>query len=448
MFRTGRRKAPASGQRSRAQENAMNETEKVPEDIGALIVSPKAYATQKDLMAGFRWLRGNNRFGRVEAEGFDPFWAVTTHADIVDVSRRQTLFNNGNRATTLVPRATDELARSVTGGSPHLIRTLLQMDAPDHAQYRRIVQAWFTRQNVGSLEARIRAIARRAIDRIAEQGNSCDFVRDVARRYPLHVIMAMLGLPEDDETVLLKFVQELFQDQASGGDGRTSRDPARHARRLLDVSAGFGAYFTPLLEQCRRTPRNDLVSLIGNAVIDGKMISPFEAISYCVLIITAGYHTAAAAISGAIWAMCETPDEFRKVKSDIGLVPNLVEEALRWTTPAHHMMRAATENTVVHGRCVAKGDWLMLCYLSGNRDEEVFNQPDHFHVDRDLPRNLAFGHGAHVCLGQHLARLEMRVFFEELLARLGWIEMAGVPRRLASVFLGGPRTLPIRFAMQ
>jgi cytochrome P450 len=182
-------------------------------------------------------------------------------------------------------------------------------------------------------------------------------------------------------------------------------------------------------------------------VIDGKPIGQFEATSYCMLILTAGHHTAAAAMSGAIWAMCENADELRKVTSDIGMVPQLVEEAVRWTTPAHHMMRAATEDTVMHGRRIARGDWLMLCYLSGNRDEKTFDQPDRFRVDRDLGRNLAFGYGAHACLGQHLARLEMRIFFEELFARLAWIEIAGVPRRIASIFLGGPKTLPVRFAM-
>jgi cytochrome P450 len=111
------------------------------------------------------------------------------------------------------------------------------------------------------------------------------------------------------------------------------------------------------------------------------------------------------------------------------------------------MMRAASEDTTMHGRRIAKGDWLMLCYLSGNRDERTFDQPDRFRVDRDLGRNLAFGYGAHACLGQHLARLEMRIFFEELFARLAWIEIAGAPRRMASIFLGGPKTLPVRFAM-
>src|ERR1700733_3252151 len=172
--------ASIGGWRSRAQGNAMNETARVPDDIGALIVSPTAYATQKQLMSGFRWLRRNNPLGLVEADGFDPFWAVTRYADIVEISRRHDLFNNGARATTLVPRAADQLARSVTGGSPHLMRTLLQMDAPEHTQYRQLTQAWFTRQQVGCFEDRIRLIARRAIDRMAERDGCCDFARDVA----------------------------------------------------------------------------------------------------------------------------------------------------------------------------------------------------------------------------------------------------------------------------
>jgi cytochrome P450 len=427
----------------------MNETARVPADIGALMVSPKAYATQKELMTGFGWLRRHNRLGLVETEGFDPFWAVTTHADIVEVSRRHDLFNNGDRATTLVPRAADELARSRTGGSPHLMRTLLQMDAPDHTRYRHIAQAWFARQRVDSFESRIRPLARRAIDRMAAHGEACDFACDVALQYPLQVILEILGIPEQDEPLLLELVLELLrsQDQAPRNDTKASRDPTRHARRLLDALAGFEAYFAPLIEERRRRPRSDLASLIANAAIDGQPISQFEAISYYMLIVTAGHHTAAAAMSGAIWALCENTEEFHKVKSDSSLFPQLVEEAVRWTTPAHHMMRTATEDTEMHGRRIAKGDWLMLCYLSANRDEQAFREPEHFRIDPEQGRNLAFGFGAHACLGQHLARLEMRAFFEELFSRLAWIEIAGVPRRSASVFLGGPRTLPVRFAM-
>jgi len=427
----------------------MNETYAVPSEIGALMVSPRAYATPRELNAGFHWLRRHNRLGRVEAEGFDPFWAVTTHADIVEIGRHPDIFSNGGRSTALVPRAADDLARSMTGGSPHLIRTLLQMDGQVHARYRHITQGWFARQNVASFEQRIRLLARRSIDRMAARRDGCDFVRDVALRFPLLAIMKILGIPEEDETLLSDLLAELLrsQDEASAGNVRPSRDPARHSRRILEAFVGFEKYFVPLMEERRRKPRDDLASVVVAAEIDGKRISQFEAVCYYMMLVTAGHHTSAAALSGAVWALCENADEFQKVKSDAGMVPPLVEEAVRWTTPVHHMMRTATDDTEMHGRRIAKGDWLMLCYLSGNRDELAFEAPERFRISPGRGRNVAFGYGAHVCLGQHLARLEMRIFLEELLCRLEWIELSGVPRRSASIFLGGPRSLPVKFGM-
>jgi cytochrome P450 len=169
--------------------------------------------------------------------------------------------------------------------------------------------------------------------------------------------------------------------------------------------------------------------------------------SYYIIIASAGHDTTSSSTSGAIWALCEHPGEFQKVKADRSLIPKLVEEAVRYTTPVRHFMRSATADAQIQGRTIAKGDRLMLCYPSGNRDEEVFQDPDRFRVDRDATRHVAFGYGGHVCLGQHLARLEMRIFFEELLERLESIELAGVPRRSASTFVGGPKTVPIRFKM-
>jgi len=427
----------------------MNETAKVPERLGRLIVSPKAYAKQTPLLAGFRWLRANVPLGRVEMEGFDPFWAVTKHTDILEVSRRHDLFHNGDRATTLVPRASDETARALTGGSPHLVRTIVHMDAPEHLKYRRITHACFTQQKVNSLEHRIRVIARACVDRMAGHGAACDFVRDVARHYPLRVLMEIVGVPEEDGPWILKLTQKLFasEDEELTCDREATADPTRHAKQLCRIFAEFQGYFARLTEARRKAPRDDVTSVIANANIDGKPISHFEAMSYFVILGTAGHDTTSSAISGAIWALCEDMQEFRKLKADVGLIPRLVEEAVRWTTPVQHFMRTATVDTELRGRRIAEGDWLMLCYLSGNRDEEAFEQPDRFRVDRDPSPNVAFGHGVHVCLGQHLARLEMRIFFEELFVRLAWIEMAGEPRRSASVFVGGPKTLPVRFAM-
>jgi cytochrome P450 len=211
------------------------------------------------------------------------------------------------------------------------------------------------------------------------------------------------------------------------------------------VLADFQACFAQLADARRQAPRDDLISVIANAEIDGKPIQSLEATSYFAILATAGHDTTASSTSGAIWALCEHPHEFHKVKGDCALIPNLVEEAVRWTTPVQHFMRAATADTELRGRRIAKGDWLMLCYLSGNRDEAAFEYPDRFCVDRNPSRNVAFGYGAHACLGQHLARLQMGVFFEELIPRLAEIELAGEPRRSASIFVGGPKVLPVRF---
>jgi cytochrome P450 len=427
----------------------MPEAENIPHRLGRLIASPKAYAKQKSLLAGLRWLRANLPLGRVESDDFDPFWVVTKHADVSEIIRQHDLFHNGDRAHTLVPRASDDMARTLTGGSPHPIRTLVHMDEPDHSKYRRVTQAWFTQQRVKSLEDRIRSIARASIDRMAERGSACDFVRDVAIHYPLQVLMQILGVPEQDEPRMLKLTQELFasEDEDLGHGEAAAGDPARHAKELFRLLGEFQAFFVPLMERRRHKPEDDLASVIANAKIDGKPINYFEAVSYYVIVAAAGHDTTSSSISGGLWALCENTGEFDKLKDDAGLIPRLVEEAVRWTTPVHHVMRTATADVELRGRRIAKGDWLMLNYLSANRDEEAFDQPDRFLLRRNTSRSALFGQGAHACLGQHLARLEMRIFFEELLGRLAWIEIAGRPRRSASIFIGGPKTVPIRFKM-
>jgi cytochrome P450 len=265
----------------------------------------------------------------------------------------------------------------------------------------------------------------------------------------LGVRLGFLGVPRHDEPLMLKLTQEIFgsTDEDLSRDARAADDPVARINSLLEVAADFEAYFSRLTAARREDPRDDIATLLANAEIDGAPMGHLEAMSYFTLIATAGHDTTSSSTSGAIWALCEHPCEFRKVKADRSLVPNLVEEAVRYTTPAAHFMRTAAADTQMRGRTIAKGDRLMLCYLSGNRDEEVFDEPDLFRVGRDATRHVTFGYGAHVCLGQHLARLEMRIFFEELLERLDSIELAGMPRRSASIFVSGPKTVPVRFRL-
>lgn len=422
-------------------------TSRIPEEIGKLIASPQAYARQRQLLSAFRGLRETNPVGRIELDDFDPFWVVTRHADILAVSRQHEIFHNGDRATALVPRATDDKVRALTRGSPHLIRTLVHMDAPEHPAYRAMTQAWFTRQNVSALEERIRSVARHCLDRMTALGGECEFVRDIARPFPLRVMLSVLGIPQEDAPQVLALTEKFFQsqDEIDGLDKTSAKDPARHAKHLFQVLSDFRAYFKPLIEARLKVPRDDVLTAIAHAKIDGTPVRAFEAISYLLILATAGHHTTSSSIAGGVWGLCQQPGEFGKIASDRSLIPNLVEEAVRWTTPVQHFMRTAARETEVNGQRIAAGDWLMLCYLSGSRDEAVFDHPDRFNVDRSSGAAISFGHGVHICLGQHLARFEMRIFFEEMLTRIDRIELNGEPKRCASVFVGGPTHVPVRY---
>lgn len=419
---------------------------RVPADVAASLVDPAAYADDRRLQDAFTWLRANRPVAPIEVEGFDPFWAITKHADLMEIGRKPALFHNGDRQTTLIDRASDARIREITGGSPHIIRSLVQMDPPDHATYRDITVEWFMPKSVNRLEARIREIARGAVQRMRDLGGHCDFVRDVALGYPLHVIMEILGVPESDERRMLQLTQELFgvQDTELKREDQAG-DPLQQAEQLSAVVRDFNEYFSRISAERREHPRDDLATVIANATIDGVPINDFEALCYYMLVATAGHDTTSSSTSGAIWAMCDDPNEFAKVKNDHTLIPSLVNEAVRWVTPVKHFMRSATMDTEVRGQPVAAGEWMMLCYLSGNRDEEVFDDPFSFRADRQPNKHIAFGHGAHVCLGQHMARLEMRIFFEELIPHLEFIELDGEPKRSEATFVNGPKSLPVKY---
>jgi cytochrome P450 len=416
----------------------------IPADIAATLVNPAAYADHR-IHDSYRWLRANNPLGVARPENFDPFWVVTKHAHIQAISRQNELFHNADRPTTLTPRRVEERIRKITGG-PNLVRSLVQMDAPDHPRYRALTQGWFMPANLGKFEARVRDIARGTVVRMLEKGGRCDFVADVALGYPLHVIMEILGVPEQDEPRMLRLTQELFGAQ----DPDTARirealSPEQFSGMMQAVVADFGAYFRGITEDRRRTPRDDLASVIANARIGGDYMPDHDATSYYMIVATAGHDTTSSSTAGAIWALAEDPEQFARVKANPELIPGLVDEAIRWMTPVKHFMRSATSDTELGGRRIKKGDWLMLCYASGNRDEEVFEQPFEFRCERKPNRHVAFGYGAHLCLGQYLAKLEMRILFEELLPRLKSLALDGEVKMTQAYFVNGPKKLPIRF---
>jgi cytochrome P450 len=421
----------------------------IPEDVARAVIDPSAYGDGARVQNAFAWLRANNSLGRAELEGFEPFWIVSKHADILEISRQNDLFRSGERSTTFTNKEADARVRQRTGGSPHLLRTLVQMDAPDHPKYRLLTQSWFLPQNIRPLEDRIRQIARDHVDRMIELGGECDFARDIALTYPLRVIMQVLGVPPEDEPRMLQLTQELFgasDPELNRSRSNVGENPDAMAD-LQAIIADFFMYFKRLTDARKAEPRSDLATVIANGQIDGAPISDFEAMSYYVIVATAGHDTTSSSTAGAIWGLAEAPEQFARLKADPSLIPGLVDESIRWVTPVKHFMRTATAPYELRGRKIEPGDWFWLAYPSGNRDEEVFEAPNEFRVDRNPNRHLAFGYGAHLCLGQHLAKMEMRILWEELLPRLDSLELAGAPALAVASFVGGPKRLPIRYRM-
>ena len=295
--------------------------------------------------------------------------------------------------------------------------------------------------NLKKLEARTNELAKRYVDLMMERGPECDFAREIAVYYPLHVIMSILGVPESDEPLMLKLTQELF--------GGTDPDMKRKETEGTNTSTimDFFVYFNKMSAERRANPGEDLASVIATGKVNGCPLGDLETVSYYIIVATAGHDTTSSTIAGGLRALIENPDELAKLKANPDLLGSAVDEMFRWSTPVQHFMRTAMDDHELRGKTIRKGEALQLLYVSGNRDEEVFADPFRFKVDRENNRHVAFGYGAHVCIGQHLAKMEIKAFFKELIGRLQSIELTGEPKRIQSTFVSGLKSLPVRYAM-
>lgn len=405
-----------------------------------VFADPSAYADEPRLHAALTHLRANAPVALVDVRPYRPFWAITRHADIMDIERDNVLWVNEPRPV-LAPADADDLQRSLLESGMGL-RTLIHMDDPHHHKMRAIVSDWFRPKAMRAMKARIDELAKRYVDEMLRIGPECDFVQDIALNYPLYVIMSLLGLPESDFPRMLRLTQELF-----GGDDdeyRRGITPEEQLPVLLD----FFAYFNALTADRRAHPTEDLASTIANARIDGEPLSDLDTVSYYVIIATAGHDTTSAAIGGGLQALIEHPDQRERLRADPSLMPTAVEEIIRWVTPVKEFMRTATADTQVRGVPIAKGESVYLSYVSANRDEEVFDDPFRFDVGRDPNKHLSFGYGVHFCVASALARMEIDSFFRELLPRLDAIEMAGEPQLISTTFVGGVKHLPVRYRLR
>jgi cytochrome P450 len=405
------------------------------DEAGRVFATPKAYADEPKLHAALSHLRANAPVSWVEVPSYEPFWAITKHADIMDIERANNVFTNYPRPVLVT--AEDDERQAAVG-----VRTLIHMDDPQHRGVRAIGADWFRPKAMRALRNRADELAKVYVDKMAAIGPECDFAQQVAVNYPLYMIMSLLGVPESDFALMLKLTQELFG--SDDDEFKRGADGGDQMSALLEMFE----YFTALIASRRENPTEDLASAIANATIDGEPLSDIDTISYYAIIAAAGHDTTSATISGGMLALIENPDQHRRLAADLDLMPLATEEMVRWVTPVKAFMRTAVEDAMVRGVPIAAGDSVLLSYVSGNRDDDVFDDPFGFDVTRDPNKHIAFGYGVHFCLGAALARMEVGSFFSELLPRLESVELAGDPQHVATTFVGGLKHLPIRYSLR
>jgi cytochrome P450 len=405
-----------------------------------VLAEPKAYADEKRLHEALAYARAHEPVAWVDVPPYAPFWAITKHADVMDIERDNELFTNDPRPFLEVAEF-DEKQRAEREAGVGL-RTLIHMDDPHHRDIRKIGADWFKPSALKALKTRCDELAKVWVDKMAEQGPELDFAQDIAVNYPLYVILTLLGMPESDFNFMLKLTQELF--------GQNDEDRQRDANpdAFMAVIMDMFAYFTTLTASRREHPTDDLASAIANARINGEPISDMDTLSYYAIVASAGHDTTSAGIAGGLLALIQNPDQLARLQADPSLMGTAVEEIIRWVVPVKEFMRTAQKDTEVRGVKIKKGDAVLLSYVSANHDEEVFTDPDKFDVGRDPNKHLSFGYGVHFCLGASLARMEINSFLTELIPRIKTIELAGDPELISTLFVGGLKRLPIRVTLK
>ena len=410
-------------------------------DAAQFVTSPSGQADDERVQAAFKLLRANAPVYWVDAEGTEPFWLISRHADVMAVERRGSPFCAEPRSFLAKQVVEDRLRRRLD--RPFVMRGLLQMDDPDHGAYRALTQPWFTPAALKELEPWLAGRASKMVEQIADRTEAFDFSEDVAVPFSIGGIMRLMGLPEADDHIILKLSRALV-----GPDDPDRRLAQNPADALIRAGTGFRDYFNPVVEDRRTCPRHDLSSVIANASVRDAALPDYELLSYYMLVATAGHDTISFCLTGGMQALLAHPDQFARLRSDPELLDSAIEEMLRWTSPGRHIMRTATEDTTLGGQTIRAGEAVALFMNSANRDETVFVDADEFRIDRRPNPHIAFGYGPHTCVGAHLARMEMRALFKALLPRLAAAELVGAATRTHSTMVTGIASLPVRFVWQ
>jgi cholest-4-en-3-one 26-monooxygenase len=358
------------------------------------------------------------------------FWAVTRYEDVVHVSKNHALFSSerGSAVNTDLPEIELQMIR----------QQMIHMDPPRHSSLRKLVNRGFTPRMIGRMEPHVRELAREIVDKVVAKGE-CDFVTAIAAELPLLVIAELLGVPREDRWKLFSWSNRLI-----GAEDPDYGSPVDAQLAIMELFQ-YGAW---LADQRRADPKDDIVSLLVHADVDGEKLGGLDFNMFFFLLVVAGNETTRNAISGGMQVLCEHPDQRAKLIARPELLETGVDEIVRWVTPVMQFRRTATRDLELGGQKIRENDKVVIYYGSANRDPRAFAEPDRFDVERDPNPHVGFGIGVHYCLGASLAKLEMRIMFEELLRRLPDLELAGPIARLRSNFINGIKSMPVRFTPQ
>jgi cytochrome P450 len=404
-------------------------------NLGRIFAEPAAYADPVAWHATAARLRREQPISKVVLPDYPEFWAITKHADVMEIERNAEIFTN-EPSPALTTRK--EMERNAAQSAS--MKSLVQMDGDEHKAHRNLVSDWFKPGNVKRMSDRVDELAVQYVDKMAALGGECDFATDIAMHYPLQVILSILGLPEDDYDKMLKLTQELFG--AEDPDiGRAGEDHS-----VLEVMLDFVAYFTQLANDRRSHPTGDLASVIANAELGGAPLPDMDVFGFYLIIATAGHDTTSNSIAGGLLALLEHRDQLELLQEKPELIDAAADELIRYVSPVKHFIRTCRAPFTLRDTTFQPGDLTLLSYASANRDDEVFEDPFHFDITRaNASSHLAFGFGRHFCLGAHLARMEIRAIFRALLGRLESVELTTEPTFVQSRLVSGPKTLPIRY---
>lgn len=394
------------------------------------LISPETFATRGHPWEQYAWLRANAPvFWHPEPADSGPgFWALTKYDDVKLVSRTPKLFSSYEK-TAMLP---DPDEANLFAGR----QMMLNMDPPQHDRFKLLVSRGFTPKNAPLLRPRIEELAREIVDAVIDRGG-CDFVSEIAGRLPSGLIAELMGMPRSDGERLYDLTEIMH----------TNDDTVAPPDVKVAAIGEMLGYAHSVAEFKRSNPGDDLATLLVNAEIDGDRLTDLEFQWFFLLLVNAGGDTTRNLLAAGMQLLFDHPDERAKLSADLDrLLPTAIEEMLRFTSPVAHFKRTVMDDVEIRGQKITKGDRVVMFYGSANRDEEVFDRPDVFDITRDPNPHVAFGAGGpHLCLGMHVARVELMVMFRELLTRLPNMEPGGPTERMHSSFIAGIHSMPVRY---